>query len=293
MNMYKLIFILFLSMYASTVFSQKTKNICGEYTFYAPENVSLNEAKQIALEQAKLQAIAGEFGTIVSQISAGMNKEENGKADSRFFSLSSMEVKGEWLEDKGEPKYTYDTDKKSGNLTVTCSVCGKAREIISAKTEYMAKVLRNGVEAKYESDVFRNGDDMYLSFQSPIDGYIAVYLIDETPTAYCLLPYRKDENGQQPVKHGEKYLFFSPKHAINNANVVDEYTLTCSEENEQNLIYIVFSPNPFTKALDYQGKEILPRELNYKSFTQWLSNCRKRDTKMEVTVKRIRIENNE
>lgn len=292
MNMYKLFFILSLSMYASTVFSQKIKNVCGEYTFYVPENVSLNEAKQTALEQAKLQAVASEFGTIVSQISTGMDKEENGKTDSRFFSLSSMEVKGEWLENKGEPKYTYATDKENGNMIVTCSICGKAREVTTAKTEFIAKILRNGVEAKYESDVFRSGDDMYLLFQSPTNGYIAVYLIDETPTAYCLLPYRKDENGQQPVKHGETYIFFSPKHTINNANVVDEYTLTCSEENEMNQIYIVFSPNPFIKALDYQAKEILPRELNYKSFTQWLSNCRKRDTKMEVTVKRIRIENN-
>ena len=141
--MHKFIFIFFIFILSTTAFAQKVKNVCGEYTFYAPENVSLSEAKRIALERAKLQALADEFGTVISQVNTSVVKDDNGKADSHFFSLSGTEVKGEWIEDKGEPKYTYDTDKENGTLVVTCSICGKAREIISAQIEFMAKVLRN------------------------------------------------------------------------------------------------------------------------------------------------------
>lgn len=289
--MRKFIFILFISALSTTTFAQKVKNVCGEYTYYAPENVSLNEAKRIALERAKLQALADEFGTVISQVNASVVKDENGKADSHFFSLSGTEVKGEWIEDKGEPKYTYDTDKENGTMVVTCSICGKAREIVSARTEFMAKVLRNGTEPKNESELFHSGDDMFLMFQSPVDGFLAVYLIDETPAAYCLLPYRKDGSGQQPVKHGETYIFFSPKHDANHPDIVDEYTLTCNKEEEHNQIYVIFSPKPFTKALDNQVKETIPRELDYEAFTKWLSNCRKRDTQMGVVIKNISIKN--
>ena len=219
-------------------------------------------------------------------------KDNNGQADSRFFSLGSTEVKGEWIADEGEPEYTFDINKDDGTLIVTCRVCGKAREIVSALTEFVAKVLRNGTEEKFESDTFNNGDDMFLYFQSPADGYVAVYLVDETPTAYCLLPYRKDGDGQQPVRHGQKYVFFSPKHAGNDAAILDEYTLTCSRALEHNQIYVIFSTQPFTKALDSQEREAIPHQLDYEDFNRWLGNCRKKDTKMGVQVKEITIRGN-
>lgn len=287
--MRRFIFILLLSVVSATAFAQKVKSVCGTYTYYAPENISLSEAKRIALERAKLQALADEFGTVISQLNTSVTKDENGKADSRFFSLSGTEVKGEWIEDKGEPEYTFDTDKETGTLVVSCSVCGKAREIVSARTEFIAKVLRNGTDAQNESETFRSGDDMFMLFQAPVDGYVAVYLIDETPAAYCLLPYRKDGDGQQPVEHGKSYIFFSPRQAGGNPDIVDEYTLTCSKEEEHNQIYIIFSPRPFTKALDYQQKETIPRELDFEAFNKWLGNCRKRDTQMNVVVKTISI----
>lgn len=52
--MCKLILSFFILIFSTTAFAQKVKNVCGEYTFYAPENVSLSEAKRIALERAKL-----------------------------------------------------------------------------------------------------------------------------------------------------------------------------------------------------------------------------------------------
>lgn len=267
--------------------AQRIQKVCGEYTYYAEANQSLNDAKRAALEGAKLQALANEFGTVISQSNAQKEKLEDGKESSYFFSLNASEVKGEWIEDVGEP--TYETSFVQDMLVVKCKVCGKARELSNEAVDFTATVLRNGTEAKYADVGFRSGDDMFLLFRAPIDGYVAAYLIDETPTAYCLLPYIGDADGQQPVKHGEEYIFFSPDKAGKAAGKVDEYTLTCSSEIERNQIYVIFSPNPFTKALDNQMSERLPRQLSYEDFAKWLGTCRKRDLKMGVKVMHIEI----
>ena len=269
--------------------AQEVKTVCGEYTYYVPENVALNEAKRIALENARLQALADAFGTTVSQANTLIQKEEGGAKDDRFFSLAGTEVRGEWIADEGKPEYSTRLEE-DGTLVITCRICGKARKIVNAQAEFVAKVLRNGTDERFESNEFKSGDDMYLYFRSPVDGYVAVYLVDETPAAYCLLPYRRDGDGRQPVKHGQEYVFFSADHCTaGEANMLDEYTLTCSREVEFNQLYIIFSSKPFTKPLDEQQRELMPHELTYQDFVRWLGDSRKKDTEMTVEVKDIRI----
>ena len=146
-----------------------------------------------------------------------------------------------------------------------------------------------GEEKKFADVGFRGGDDMFLLFRSPVDGYVAAYLVDETPVAYCLLPYIDDADGQQPVEHGREYIFFSEAKAEEESGKVDEYTLTCGSDIERNRLYVIFSPEPFTKALDSQISDALPRQLSYEDFGKWLGTCRKRDKKMGVKVMHIEI----
>lgn len=84
-------------------FSQKTKTVDGEYTYVVPENVDLGKAKHTALERLKIQLIADEFGTIISQSNSTMVKNINEKSDINFLSVGSSEVKGEWIETIGTP----------------------------------------------------------------------------------------------------------------------------------------------------------------------------------------------
>jgi hypothetical protein len=277
-------------MFTSALFAQKTVKVCGEYTYRAPENVSLEQAKQTALERAKLEALAEKFGTLVSQNNATVVKNENGQSDVRFMSLGGSEVKGEWLEDT---KVTFETPYyEQDMLIIKVSVCGKAREITGAGVDFSAKVLRNGTEERYESDNFKNGDDIFLLFKSPADGYLAVYLIDDAQIAYCLLPYMNDNEGKVKIKSGKEYVFFSEKHAErSDAATVNEYILTCEKHTEQNFLYIIFSPNQFIKANDSktEGEVALPRELTFEDFQKWLVKNRNRDKDMKVEVKGLII----
>lgn len=274
---------------SSVSLAQKTQKVCGSYIYYAPENVSVEDAKRIALERAKISALTDAFGTLVSQNNTTILSNQNGETDIHIFSLGGSEVKGEWIETLDEPEYHISYEQNT--LIVKVSVCGKAREIVHADIDFTAKLLRNGTELKNESAEYRNGDDLYLYFQSPIDGYLAVYLLDElSQTVYCLLPYRASGDGAVSIKHDTPYVFFSADKAMNNPSLVDEYVITCNNEKEYNTAYVIFSPNHFVKA-NSKGSDVdLPRQLSLDEFQKWLSKSRNRDKKMKVEQKFIMIE---
>lgn len=290
----KIIVALLLAMAFVSGFAQKVKTVEAEYTYYAPENVSLAEARRIALNQARLKAIAEEFGTIVAQ--TNLTRIETGeKSSSRFSSFGSSDVKGEWIEDSDKPEYTESYE--GGTLVVTCKVKGKAREIISSKIDFQAKVLRNGTEDRFEGDQFKSGDELYLSFLSPVSGYLVVYLVDDDDLVQCLLPYTSQTNGIYHVEGGRKYILFSEKAAPHDQ--VDEYVLTANHDLEHNQVYVIFSPNQFVKAVDEASGRVadakgiggFPREVSFDDFHKWLAKCRRHDKDMNlkkilITVKK-------
>lgn len=264
------------------------KTVEGEYTYHAPENVTMEQAKRTALDRAMIQALADEFGTIVSQSNATRVENKNGRTGVDFLSIGNSEVKGEWIETIGEP--TYNIMYEDGMLVVSVKVKGKAREIVSAGIDFQAHILRNGTDDKFESDQFRSGDELYLSFQSPVNGYLAVYLIDANNQVYCLLPYRNQTGGIYPIKANQRYMFFNIKEAPQSeCPYVDEYVMTCERESEQNQIYVIFSPNQFAKAIDNLSSTSLPRELSYQDFQKWIVKCRKHDKEMNLKTIPIAI----
>lgn len=284
----RILLTILIALFSLSVLAQKTKTVEGEYTYHAPENVTLEQARRTALERAKIQALADEFGTIVSQTELSRVENVNGKSDVNFLSLGGTEVKGEWIETIGEPIYNI---RYEGNmLVVSCKVKGKAREIVSAQIDFTAMVLRNGTEEKYESDQFRNGDDLYLLFHSPIKGYLAVYLVDADDQAFCLLPYRNQTEGIYPVKANQRYIFFNEELALREEHsLVDEYVMTTERSSEHNQIYVIFSPNQFVKAVDGNLTDGMPRQLSSDDFNKWLAKCRKYDKDMNLKMIPITI----
>ena len=268
-----------------SVSAQKLKTVEGNYVYHASRNESLEQAEQTALYRAKVQAMAEEFGTIVSQVTTTETTIHNGSSNVDFNSVGDSEVKGEWIETIDEP--TYDIQYQEGALVVTCHVKGKVREIVSVPIELKAKVLCKGTDDSAESDVFKHYDDMYLSFTSPVSGFLAVYLVDAQKQAYCLLPYRDQQEGIYPIKANRPYLFFKR----GTDPMADEYQLTFVEEDvEYNRIYIIFSPKEFSKAVDNNGvKENIPRQLSYDEFNKWLVKHRRVDEKMNVVMKVLTI----
>lgn len=273
--------------------AQKVRVVSGEYIYYPSETQSLEEAKRTALYRAQIQILADTYGTVMNMTSATIvqNSSDNSSVD--VFSLGESSVKGEWLETVGTPEYHTDITP-DGMLAVKVKVTGKVREITQAQVDFTAKVLRNGTEDKFEGTDFNHGDDMYLSFSAPADGYIAVYLYDGADCVYCLLPYQTSSKGIMKTKAGERHLFFSSRHpyGVEYPSMVDEYTLTCMRQLEVNRMYVIWSTSPFVKANDNKSEELIPRMLDYISFQKWLSALRLADRNTTVKTFDIQIRKN-
>lgn len=285
----KILIILASIMFPTLLYAQKVHTISGTYKYHLPEDVSQDKAKYFAVEQAKIQALTNKYGTLVSEHNTLVQEDINGNSAIDFYSLGSTLVKGEWLEDTKEPKCTISIDQTLNCFVITASVEGKAREIKTAAIDFSAEILRNGTEKRFENYNFKNGDDLYLSFQTPTSGYLAVYLLDAEKTAYCLLPYRGDTDGQVAVKNNHQYIFFSEQHAEEKM-IIDEYYLTCERNHEINMIYILFSPKPFIKANDIQGRDNMPRQLDFADFQKWLTKNRIQDPMLQVDIRPVVIE---
>lgn len=269
-------------------FAQKIKTVDGEYTYVVPENVNLDKAKYIALERLKIQLIEEEFGATVSQSNSTLVKNSNGKSDVDFVSIGGSEVNGEWIETIGTPQYNIYYEKDM--LVVSVKAKGRIREIISTAVDVKSLVLRNGIEDRFESDTFKSGDDLYISFQSPTNGYLVVYLVDTEQCAFCLLPYQNMKEGFFNVEANKRYVLFSAQNASSELKpYVDEYTMTCTHDQEINQLYVIFSTSPFVKAIDNKFEKELPRELSNEDFQKWLAKYRTRDTNMVVKKTTITI----
>ena len=271
---------------AAVSFAQKVQKVTATYTYYAPENVTLEEAKHTALDRAKISAIADAFGTLVTQNNSTVITNQNGESDHRFFSLGGSEVKGEWVETIKEP--VYDVRYDGGLLIVSVEVVGRIRELVDAGLDLTVKILRNGVEPKYESTDFRNGDDLYLMFKSPIDGYLLAYMYDETSNQVVrILPYIQSTQGNVSVRADKEYVFFK-KHR-NDRHKVDEYTMTASKPVEFNTLYVIFSTKEITKTVDKsdEDKDGI-RVLGFADFNKWLAGV-KMQSAAKVTEKTIKV----
>ena len=64
--------------------------------------------------------------------------------------------------------------------------------------------------------------------------------------------------------------------------------MSCAHDNESNVFYIIFSPNPFTKAVDYSSYTSL-QQLSYEDMQTWLLDVQSKDAQLQVIRKTIRI----
>lgn len=278
-----------------TLCAQRTEKWCGEYTYYGSLSETPGLAKQRALEKLQIKAAEEVFGLSVTQTNITHANVNNGESSVNFTSVGGSDVNGEWIETIGEPEYEVSIEKDF--QVVKVNACGRIREIVSAPVDFNALLLRNGTEDKFLDAEFKHGDDLYMSFTSPVAGFLAVYLIDDGGEAYCLLPYSNMQDGVFPVNANERYVLFSEKHAPEGLSsaLVEELYLTCDKPVEHNQVYIIFSPNRFTKVndnaggLDAENDRILPRHLDNPSFQKWLAKCRKRDKDMRVDKRIISI----
>ncbi len=252
---------------------------------------SQEDAEKRALERAKQKALEERFGVDVSNIIVQIEQSNDaGKTHSYsddFFSMGSTSSRGEWVETITEKVLQSIHDGELWRVQVY--VEGTGRERMGQPVDIKAEFINSPAEKRGRT-TFYDGNDIFLRFQSPVAGSLCVYLVDGNQNAYCILPYEHSSEGVQSIEANKEYLFFS---AVLDKKA-DEYTLNTQLAREQNILYVVFSPNRFTKANDTQGgknwqDEQLPRTLKYEPFLRWLYANQTKDEQMVVRTEVITI----
>lgn len=266
-------------------FAGDIKHISITYEYISDNpNETPEQAERTAFQMAQQKALEEHFGLDVVGITSTMqrNRQEGQQVSSTsdVFSLRETSVRGEWIETTSQKVLNKIFEK--GFWHVKVYIAGRARNHSTEKPEIQYTFINNAHD-KQNRDQYYDGDDIFLRFTSPISGALCVYLVDAEQNAYCLLPYQSSTIGYQAIDANQAYLFFS---TITDPNA-DEYTLNTMQSSEQNALYVIFSPNTFTKAIDQQaGKnwrdEQLPRQLSYEDLMKWLARNQTRDENMVV-----------
>ncbi len=287
--------VLFLG-FINTSQGQKIKRVEGESKLRQENHITRDEVISIAIEQAKINAIESVFGTFVEQ-QTDMTIDDG---ITSFNIIGSTKVKGEWIETTGEPDISTHIRKEKTQYGmqdvtwVSCKIKGKVRAIIPrAMLDYE---IMNAPNIQARTRNFINGEQLYINFKSPVDGYISIFLEDKEGV-YRLLPYMQMnpeyKNGAL-VLGDVGYTFFSPSFNYFTKSIVDEMMMTLTKDKiEYNYIYIVFSEDEYIKPSlkeSFQSQErIIPSSLSKWDFEQWLSNNRVSSTSFQVIKQKISI----
>ena len=265
-SIYLIAFFVFLT--TGNMFAQRIVSDTYTCRYVISDDETVKQAEINAVRQARLEMIACHFGTIVASTTA-MTISDSVSS----ITYGETEVKGEWLSDNTVPVVRKLTVNDHFVLEVTVS--GKIREIVSASVDVRCDVLKNGTDLRYASTDFNHGDRLYLSFKTPVDGYLAVYLGDRE-TVNCLFPYNGLPAEIMKVNADEEYVLLSrQKSGRIDPFAVQECPLGCSSGNNMEIVrlYVIFSPNKFTKANDNADGHF--RSLPFDDFHSWLSKVRR------------------
>lgn len=279
-----LTFLMFLLL-SIVAYGQQKKTVCGETRYVVPETQSLSEAKRTAIERARLQALADEFGTVVTQTNTTAMHTANGQTNSTFNSFSGNDVRGVWEEDTKEPEITVLYENEM--MVIHAKVCGKARELKSNQVELKIETLsygphhgnRHPTRPGEVTTQFRHNDFFGVHFKSPVNGYVALFIRDDNnDIVYTQLPYENSNGSARAVKSNQDYTF------LNNQDPeypnVPAVILTTDRKIENNTLIMVFSKKPFDLSLSEQGKYF--QETDLTKFWKWLHNLRKHNETVQV-----------
>jgi hypothetical protein len=310
-------FLVFLLFSIESIYAQKIVKISGVGEAEFSITISEELAKSKAKEQASINALENAFGTIlidgsttyVSNVSNG----EKTASQSVYNFISNTAVNGEILEVKSEEYKTIQKPVVTGKDTlkvrfIQCNITILAKELVAPPVQFEAFPL--GCEnKKCKTNAFKDGEDFFFYFNSPVSGYLWIYL-DDGKQAQCLLPYSSmpaNYEGGFPVKADKEYIFFSnsvKNHNLENLDfTIDTYQLGAEKEQDLNRVFVVFSEKPLAKPKlnDGNEKQLLtdseinsgfaaPKSTSSEIFQKWLIRNRSyKNTQVGLSILDITI----
>lgn len=274
-------------------------------------SMTRDQAKGIAIEKARVDALRREFGEIVIQGNSTYLKSTNTgdlqSSTNAFNFISETFVNGEWVRDLREPtiKYTTRPNGADQEQWIEVEVYGYVRALEPIVQNCKVQTL-NCPKVTCRSTTFNHGQSFYLAFQSPVNGYLAVYLDNpEEQRTFKILPYsRMVSTASIPIEADKPYIFFDKASEKDmKLSLTDELELTVESAlnpQELNKLFVIFSPStdlgkPIltagTPSLTRDGSSpyLLPSHLPSPEFQRWLNTLRSKDRRIQLYTETITI----
>ena len=301
----KLIIILFfLFLIAQITYSQGIVRTTGTAQMELTDDKSRLTVKNELREHATINALEKAFGRVIIQGNAtyitNLQTGKEVKTNTVFNTIANTSVKGEVLEVLEEnfddiEGYKIVNGKRETVIEIRCDIKIKAREIVTPKVNFTSFPL-GCLDEKCRATIFKNNDNFYLFFTSPVSGFISVYL-DESKETQCLYPYSSmpsEFEGGVPVEADKKYILFSDKTEFDyfpgKGIIPDTYQLYTNSSQEMNRLFIIFSKTPLNKPSLSAVRAIengykLPKALPSEAFQRWLNHYRSQEkNNVEVEI---------
>ena len=293
------IFLIMFFLLSITIFSQKLVKTNGSYEVRIEKYMTETEAKEQAKEQAMIKAIENVFGMYVEQ----RFDMEIVSGRVHYNIIGTTRVKGDWIETLEEKcvrrNQTIPTNTGDEDISyMYCNVKGKVRKATPKAFIHYQTLNYPTIESRCTD--FYSGEQLYLFFKSPVDGYLSVFLDDGT-TVFRLFPYEnilgEKANAGKIIADKNYFLFSKQKEHQYFDNEFDEVELYTTQNRENNKLYIVFSEKPYLKPVlsevtdfsEYKTDYKKPKSLSQKKFQEWLVYNRSLDdrfidAKVKITI---------
>jgi hypothetical protein len=249
------------------------------------ENKALNMAMENAIDNAFGTSVMTNYNRLTVTEMQGRSVAFNSDIRSNFISTFPN---GIWIKDS--TKNCIEEKDEKGNYWLTCKVAGYARKIESAKVQFIAYTL-DGINPQLnKSETFNNGEDGYLYFRSPDNGYIVIFYDDMKKVQRCI-PYNASKENYFKVDGNREYIFFSRNKSdyLSDKNNVDEIEFFTEMPLDYNQFYVLFSPTPFSGYFynppeKLEGRYSTFKSLDRESFHSWLQENRTRNKDLQVQI---------
>lgn len=281
-----LLCLLFSFVGSANLYAQKEKKVHaivkipleGKYKY-----MSLDQLEKECIKQAQFEAIKEAFGELIQSRINLVDASIDGEEMSNFYTETLISSTAEWLGDTKAPEVRPVVE--DGKTVYIAEVWGRAREIEPASILIDWTILAGEHEIRWESDKFKQEQNIYIKFKAPCDGYLAIYLLDSyQKQANCLLPYKNNAEGIHRIQRDKEYILFDPKFDPVAFPYRYRMTTSCPKEmdKEMDQVVLLFSPNKFTKSNVADSDRYHPQSASIAEFEEWLTKLRRKHKELVV-----------
>lgn len=280
----------------------KTEKVAGKAEIRVEDSYCIGEIKQRVIDLAKIDALEKTFGKVIVQGTntyiENVNTGERSATNTQMNVIANSMVRGEFVEENVTKLEWFLRDRQNPTgmkqeLWILCEIEGKAREMKEADVAYEVATMNCTNPGACNTEVYQNNERVYLNFQTPVQGYLSVYMQDnEDDIIYRLFPYSKmsgEYESAVPVKADLNYVLFSEQHHKAlfpdvSRSILDPISAYTTKEQLFNRIFVVFSPEPYNKpVLEINQAAGGIKTIAPEKFHQWLNKNKARSTNFQTS----------